>query len=366
MLEGTLTKEELAANNRRKKSLIEFISSGDAILMAGAGCSGSLYPAWPDFMTALGQAAKNHEPSFNYDNNDFLEFADKVKECLGNDRYYSFIYQTFKPGAKKHEQFHEILCRLPFKGITTTNYDTILESALNVVISNPHNSLHFEGSTKSKIHEFLMSLNHNRSLPKRVAHLHGIYDEHASIVLGGKEYASKYGFSIHQEDTLFDRVKEGITKDEFQEALVTYGYEWPLRRKLLWSLLATRRIVFVGFSMDDPYFRKILECVKEDLGTYYSESHFLVLRVTKEGYERSLSFSKRLKDDYGIETVFYFDDEGNYSGLSQFIAELDVINVSKPTTTKIAEEVTPLSKTGSSSVRDKLLMIGKKQNSDDN
>lgn len=367
MLEETLIKEELAANIRRKESLIDFISSGDAILMAGAGCSGSLYPAWPDFVASLEKAAKSHDPAFSSDPTNFLEFADKVKECLGDDKYYAFIYKTFKPGATTHEHFHETLCHLPFKGITTTNYDTILESALNVIAPSANHSLHFEGTTKAKIHEFLMSLNHNKNLPKRIAHLHGICGEDASIVLGGKEYMSKYGFDIiPHNDTLYDKVKDGMLKKEFQDALISYGYEWPLRRKLLWSLLATRRIVFMGFSMTDPYFKKMLEFVKEDLGTYYSESHFLVLRVTKSSYKRSIDYSRRLKDDYGIETVFYFDGEDDYSGLSKFIAELDIINVSKPVTNKIADDALPLPKTGSSSVRDKLLAIGKKQNSDEN
>ncbi len=174
MLEETLNKDELVANLRRKELLIDFIKSGDAILMAGAGCSGSLYPAWPDFVDALGLAAKNHDPSFDCDSADFLEFADKVKECLGDDKYYAFIYKTFKPGSITHEQFHEILCRLPFRGITTTNYDTVLESALNVISPSANHSLHFEGTTKAKIHEFLMSYNHSKNLPKRIAHLHGI------------------------------------------------------------------------------------------------------------------------------------------------------------------------------------------------
>lgn len=367
MLEGTLTKDELEANARRKESLIDFISSGDSILMAGAGCSGTLYPAWPDFVAALERAALVHDPSFKGDPSDFLDFANKVKECLGDDKYYAFIYKTFKPGAITHEQFHEILCRLPFKGITTTNYDTILESAINVISPAANHSLHFEGTTKAKIHEFLMSLNHNKNLPRRVAHLHGICGEDASIVLGGKEYASKYGFSIAKhDDTLYEKIKDGMVKEEFQNALVSYGYEWPLRRKLLWALLATRRIVFVGFSMTDPYFKKMLEFVKEDVGTYYSESHFLVLRVTKNSYKRSRDYSQRLKDDYGIETVFYFDNEGDYSGLPKFIAELDIINKPTPVVSKIAEETLPLPKTGSSNVRDRLLAIAKKQNSDEN
>ena len=36
---------------------------------------------------------------------------------------------------------------------------------------------------------------------------------------------------------------------------------WTLHRKLLWAVLATRRVVFIGFSMEDPYFDNMLETV---------------------------------------------------------------------------------------------------------
>ena len=368
MLEETLSKEQLATNDRRKGALLELIASGDAVLMAGAGCSGGLYPPWPKFVAELQSAAIAHDPKFNGgSSDDFLTFADNVKNCLGDDKYYAFIYKTFKPGTQKHRLEHEVLCRLPFRAITTTNYDLVLESALNVVFPNPANSLHFEGATKTKIHEFLMSMNHNKNLSRSVAHLHGVYDQPDSIVLGGKEYSSKYGFLLtDQPDTIYDQIQKGLSPAEFEQALVTYGYQWPLRRKLLWALLATRRIVFIGFSLNDPYFLKMLDYVKDDLATYYSESHFLILRVTKNDHERSMAFADRLNADYGIETVFFFDEPGDYSGLAKFIQELDVLNEVVPFADKVVEEPVPVATPGKSSVRNKLLELGKKQYSDEN
>jgi hypothetical protein len=367
MLVETLTPEQFDANNRRKESLIEFIRSGESILMAGAGCSGNLYPPWPDFVELLKNEALSHDPAFTSDSVDFLDFADDVKACLGNDMYYALISTTFAPGNQPHEQHHEILCRLPFRGITTTNYDMVLESALTAIKPYPNYSLHFEGTAKVEIHKYLMSLNYNKNLPKRVAHLHGVYSQQASIVLSRSEYEEKYGFSIvNQSDTFYDKIKGEMTKDEFKQALVTYGYQWTLGRKLLWSLLATRRVIFLGFGMSDPYFKQMLEFVKDDVGTYYSESHFLVLRVTKNSHQSSMDFSERLKHNYGIQTVFYYDDENDYSGLSKFISELDVINEPLPAVSKIADEVVAESKSGNKDLTSRLLEIAKKQNSDEN
>ena len=362
MLESALTKEQHLENERRKKDLIEFIDSGQAILMVGAGCSAEIYPAWPDFIALLKEKALEADSNFLEDSSDFLPFADKVKNLLGTEKYYSLIYNTFKPTNPQHFPYHEQLCKLPFKGITTTNYDLILESALNKVAPAVDLSLHFEGSTATTIHEFLMSLNAHKSTTRKVAHLHGIYNVADSIVLSEKEYEQKYGFKVNQpEDNLYENVAKGMSKEDFKRALFSYGYEWPLRRKLLWSLLATRRIVFIGFGMSDPYFIKMLDEIKTDLSTYYTESHYLVLRITESKKAKTIAFAKMLKTEYGIQTVFYLDEENDYSGLAKFIGQLDdMINPAKPLLSRIKDDEN-IPNTGNIKVTDKLMAIAKNQ-----
>ena len=305
-------------------------------------------------------------PDFNEDSEDFLPFADKVKECLGPERYYSVLYETFKPKDVKHKLHHQQLCKLPFKAITTTNYDLVLESALNSISQSVDLTLFFEGSTATFIHDFLMSLNIRNNPERKVVHLHGIYRVNDSIVLSASEYQNKYGFKINRpEESLYDKVRDGMSKDEFQDSLLSYGYEWPLGRKLLWALLATRRVVFVGFGMSDPYFRKMLEEIKSDLSTFNTESHFLVLRITEKDKAERISFALRLKRDYGIQTVFYFDNEGDYSGLPKFIEELDAINVYQAPQSRIIE-VEPQPTTGNLGLTEKLMKTARKQHSNEN
>jgi hypothetical protein len=370
--ERSFTGAQLEANDMAFKNLVEFVESKDAILMVGAGCSGALYPAWDDFVDALELVALEINPDFEADKGNFLVFADKIKECLGDDQYYGLIYETFKPGEPTHQPFHETLCRLPFKAITTTNYDVVLEHALTVVTKRPYNSLHFEGTTKNKILEFLRSLNFNKSLPRMIAHLHGIHDARDSIVLGGKEYSAKYGFELGEnKDTLFDQLQAGeLSKERLDDLLIKYGYEWPLRRKLLWSLLATRRIVFIGFSMSDPYFIKMLDFVKDDLSTHNSETHFLILRVTPSTIERSIEHASHLKREYGIQTVYFQDEDGNYAGLGKFIADLEnrvgsTVTESQRVETDMANgKAAPVG--GDAGLTDKLFELSKKQYSDEN
>lgn len=365
----TFTSEELVANDLAFKSLVELIQAEDAIAMVGAGCSGGLFPAWGDFVDRLEAYSLEIDPDFKADKAEFLPFADKVKECLGNERYYDFIYNTFKPQDPTHFSFHEIFCRLPFKAITTTNYDVVLEHALTIVTKKPFSSLHFEGTTKTKIHDFLKSLNYNKSSRKYIVHLHGIYDSFDSIVLGGNEYSSKYGFELGEnDDTLFDQLQNGeLSREKLTDLLVKYGYEWPLRRKLLWSLLATRRIVFIGFSMSDPYFIRMLDFVKNDLSTYNAETHFLVLRVTPSNLQRSVEHAQHLKREYGIQTVFFQDEEGKYTGLGQFISTLEnAVNINPEVDIPKAVEVAEAVSAGNKALTDKLFSISKKQYTNEN
>ena len=363
------TSDQLAENDLAKNYLIDFIKSGDAILMVGAGSSGGIYPAWGQFIEKLEIEAKKVDSKFNANNKNFLEFADEVKKCLMDDLYYNTIYDTFQPKDPTHFPFHELLCKLPFKAITTTNYDMVMEAALHAVSGFSSSTLNFEGNTKRKIHDFLTSLNYSRKKNRMIVHLHGVYDHPESIVLGGKEYASKYGFGLQDnKETLLNQINQReITQEELSELLIKHGYEWPIRRKLLWALLATRRIVFFGFSMNDDYFNKMLEFVKDDISTYNSETHFLVLRVTAKSIKESLDRAKYLKSNYGITTVFFQDDEGKFDGLRIFIEDLaDKILDSNIGNQKInpitEEEVLPK---GDKIITDKLFELSKKQSSDE-
>lgn len=289
-------------------------------------------------------------------------FANKVKKCLGDDRYYALIHNEFKPGKITHHPYHEILCSLPFKGFTTTNYDYVLESALINVTKKPDNSIYIEGLSKVKVYEFLLSLNQSSSYPKRVIHLHGRYDVPASIILCEEEYKTKYGFAIKTPSTsLFDQIKIGsLTKEEFETLLLNYGYEWTLRRKLLWSILATRRVVFIGFSLRDPYFIKMLEFISDDLNPFGFDTHFLILRITQENKDRSFQFAERVKDSYGIETIFFEDDE-SFKGLEKFILEMGNKILPKTPSQINVDDKSEMGNSTNEELTNKLMLLNKKQ-----
>lgn len=370
------TKDERAQNDIRKNSLLKLINSGESILIAGAGASAGLYPSWKKLLINLGKEATDRDPNFKpySENEDYLDFADRVKKSLGSDIYYSYISKVFEPSTPTHESFHETLCRLPFKAIATTNYDRVLENAMLAVESerdapkftlSGDNSICIGGMEIRILNEFLLSLNYNTKKQKKILHLHGIYNITDSIILCREEYYSKYGFVLKiPAKTLYEEIKnDTMSEESLQKLLFDRGYQWPIHRKLLWSLLATRRVVFMGFSLTDPYFTKMLDFVSSDLHTYFSETHFLIIRVNKENKEKTFEFGRQIKQKYGVETIF-FEDDITYKGLEKFVFELnDLINPKSilPVKTRIAAPLSTLDVQIDEDETARILELSKKQ-----
>jgi hypothetical protein len=321
----SLTPAEQLENAGRKDRLFKLIESGECILMAGAGCSGDLYPTWMDLMNLLTKEARLEQsdfPEYKEPEYDYLSYADKFKAAIGN-KYHNVIYREYKCKEPSHKTFHETLVSLPFRGITTTNYDEVLEYAIAAVTRRPGEAVWIgRDQEEAKISAFLASLNDRRPVTK-VFHIHGINHSKESIILCGQEYHEKYGFSYKVlSSTMFQDIQGGIITEQQFEALVSkHGLKWTTHRKILWALLATRRILFLGFSLSDPYFNKMLEYVSDDLHTYNQDNHFIALRITSESKDRDLKRAKELKRKYGVETVF-FEDNDSYQGLERFIEEI--------------------------------------------
>lgn len=330
-LEALLSPDELEENKRKLTQLLELLRSGEAILMAGAGCSASLHPDWPTFIAMLQEAAIQQDADFSPytdDIEDFLLYADRVKNCIGNERFHNVIFQQYKPHANTHERFHEVLCRFlidgKLKGITTTNYDIGFESALASVTGGAGEAVRLDaGIAPAKIFEFLFSLN-NGGVPKRILHWHGTYDVPLSLILSGSEYQASYGFKLNKPlQPIIDAVNANMSEGQFADLLSEFGLVWTRHRKLIYSLFATRRLIFMGFSFNDPYFLKMLETISDDLHSYGYDNHYLVQRLRNTDEKLGLfQRAREMKDRYGIETVFFEENAGK-TGLSNFIFELE-------------------------------------------
>jgi len=312
-----LTKEDIAENKRNKKMLTEAISSGRTLLFLGTGCSVRAgYPTWSALIEKLEAfAGDGFVVNKEMRNNDFLKYVDEIKEYLcvqnkgdGLEKYHNFLSRifNFKSEKEDYDEIHSIFIRLPFKGILTTNYDHAIERASQDRNKYSHTALIIEEDSKMLLSDFFVSLDfpekHEKN--KQVLHLHGTFKRASKIILSQKEYLDAYGFPISADETEGDARKR----------------KWTLHRKIIWAILATRCVVFVGFSFNDPYFKAMLEVVARDLRMWWKSVHYAIMPVSSS---TDLEEKKRYREKFGIETIFYPEDK-NHVGLKNIIDEVAV------------------------------------------
>ena len=292
-------------NEDRKRELIELVASGEAVLIVGAGSSARVgHVTWNGLLEKLEDLANRCGPGLDQrQKGDGLAYAEDIKSHIEKTadigKYYDLLDQLFKPKSPAYDEFHSLLIDLPFRGILTTNYDTVLEEALLAKKIEAEREgwqirpidvmpLVIGPDTPRLIHEFLLARNNDPHIPQRIAHLHGLYRYRESIILSSEDYVEKYGLRVK---------KNG--EDQGNED------RWTFHRKLLWAVLATRRVVFVGFSMEDPYFEKMLEIVSTDLWGWNKSIHFAIMGISAGDIKDSRDKADKLKNEYGIDTVFY-------------------------------------------------------------
>ena len=327
ILPEVFTPQERNENTERKRELVKLVVSGEAVLIVGAGSSRRVgYVSWNGLLGKLEELAIQCGDGLDQSRKkDLLAYAKDIKshifEKTGSlKRYHDCLYELFKRKSPPCDDFHKMLVSLPFRGILTTNYDTVLEAALGVIDPGPasDNFLVIDESSAARVHEFLMSMNNDRRMTKRIAHLHGKFDPAASIILTIEDYRRAYGLNLTDEESHQQN-------------------ESKLRFRLLWAVLATRRVVFVGFSMEDPYLNKILEVVTEDLWTWNKSTHFAIMSISSKDAENSKDKAKMLDMEYGVSTVFYEDTDGLHKGLEKIIEEINEVFENSSQTTSDQE-----------------------------
>ena len=116
--------------------LIELVASGEAILIVGAGSSARVgHVTWDGLLEELEDLANRCGTGLDQTRKDDpLEYAKDIKSHIEKTddigKYYDLLDQLFKPKSPAYDEFHRLLIDLPFRGILTTNYDSVLEAAL--------------------------------------------------------------------------------------------------------------------------------------------------------------------------------------------------------------------------------------------
>jgi len=304
-----LTDHESEVNKQRIKELIDALKNNDAVLFVGAGLSLHACPSWDSLVQKLESLVTTCDPPFSKNEtlrkSNPLKYVDEIKKFIiktygHDDRYKNELCAIF--GKDNFLEIHKKLLHLPFIGIITTNYDTILESALKEIESNLPIQFWFtlDNDKARFISNFLKSLNRSTKIQRSIAHLHGIYNDPGKIILGEMDYFEHYGFD-----------EKG---SNFKKITIAY--------KFLWSILATRRVVFVGFSMNDKYIELMLKYVCNDLWSWKSGSHFFITDINNNNSNSQKTNAKKFYNDYGLSTIFYENLDEKHYGLESLVDDI--------------------------------------------
>jgi hypothetical protein len=249
------------------------------IAFVGAGISVDAgYPDWRNLLDQL------HKRAFPINGNgtaradiarskDGLWRAEVYKQTLGA-RYAKALTDiiTHRDSSRKSHDLAKHVAGLSFAHYLTTNYETVLAHAISRS-RNGLDPLEVDAQETGDMRRFLAEINR---ADLHVIYLHGRIAAPETIVLTESDYLKRYRGTQRAERELF-------------------------------AVLATREVVFVGFSLNDPDLAEILRVMRgEESG---EPRHFALLPLENADDESVLREYYRLK--YGVETIFYLKTDNH-------------------------------------------------------
>jgi len=208
-------------------SLVRYLREGRCVLFCGSGLSAwAKLPTWTTLLeeivgelsAELPDDADAAELNRLLKAGKLLEVADHCKEKLGR-RYNDILSERLRGATGEIPEPHKVIVQLPFSGIITTNYDKLLERSYASVGSTPKTPTHTDTET-------LGPLLFDQSF--FILKAHGDIDRPESMVLTTRDYQE----IIHAN---------------------------PAFNSIFSAILLTKAVLFVGYSINDPDFRLLLD-----------------------------------------------------------------------------------------------------------
>lgn len=266
------------------KKFTQAIREGNAGIFAGAGLSRvSGYVDWKNLLRPL---AKNVKLDIEKEK-DYLSVAQYCRNESGSrGSINQEILNAFNAEVGENENV-EIIARLPISTYWTTNYDKLIEKELEK--QNRKVDVKMDSDQLSTVLA-------NRDAV--VYKMHGDVDHPARAVL---------------------------TKDDY----VLYDNKRPLFRTILKGDLISKRLLFIGFSFEDPNLDYILGQIHALLDENVAEHYCFFRRVQESDYDdgKDYGYEKarqelRARDlaRYGIQTVFV----DKYSEITEILRDIEL------------------------------------------
>lgn len=265
------------------KKYAQAIREGNAGIFAGAGLSrASGYVEWKNLLRPL---ASEVELDIEKEK-DFLSVAQYYRNEAGTRASINQeILNAFNAEVGENENV-DIIARLPISTYWTTNYDKLIEKELEK--------------------------------KNRKADVKMDSDQLATVLMDRDAVVYKmHGDVDHPSHAV-------LTKDDY----VLYDNKRPLFKTILKGELISKRLLFIGFSFEDPNLDYILSQIHALLDENVADHYCFFRRVQKldysndedYGYEKARQ-ELRTKDlaRYGIQTVFVDD----YSEITDILRDIE-------------------------------------------
>jgi hypothetical protein len=218
-----------------------------ATVLVGAGLSfDGGYPSWGGLLKTFRDALGLDE-SFT----DLPMLAQHYinRDAGGRTELVGEVCKVIGAVVPQPAENHRLLDQLPVDEIWTTNYDPLIEMAV-------------EGSIAVEVDEDLTTL--DASAPR-------IYKMHGSIHAGGTEPVGGVGRLV-------------ISRDDFDQYEVRHPRFW----RLLHAQFLTRSFLYLGFSLSDPNFEAVLRLVRLTTPDQQMAHYAIVCREETDGVEFDL------------------------------------------------------------------------------
>lgn len=344
-----------------KREIATLFNNKDLLLITGAGFSKNFgYPLWKEFLDRVNREFEPYIDENDYSKEetlDYLRFAQAIHDKAGESDFNYNITECFDPKKCKKpiDDFYKTLIELGFRGFATLNYDLTLETIINQ-FKKPDSpsviSIDFCSTDReSKVKKFLDYVSEKKNEYCYILHLHGVHDTPSNIILTQNSYEKWYENGPITE--LFELVK--ILRDDLYNKQIYDSYGkiselemrivslfnsnvlQTLHKKIIWSLFARYKILFIGFSTDDPFFMNLLKVVIDDFTLPSKPEHYILTNYSPTGDDDE----NKGKDEIckkminrGVFPIFYPVVDMDYEkGLRDFIYEIDDLK------TRVRDEV---------------------------
>ena len=268
----------------QRPALLSYVRQRQCVLFVGAGLSRPAgYPGWQGLMETIVQRTvesaagdpAGRELTALLELGRYAELADQCREILGPARFAAVLRAELATRVSPPEATHRPIVQTPYASIVTTNFDTLLEDAYALWSD--------EGVPKCPTGAQL--------------------GRHGTLLLDRTFFILKAHGTIHDATSLV------FTSEDYRRI----NHANPAFQSMMAAILLSHAVVFVGYSLNDPNFRLLLDSQLSVFGTQTPPRYALMEGVgTLE--------AKIIRRTAGIEAISY--PRGEHECVATFLSTL--------------------------------------------